>query len=125
MSGRGINKVILIGNLGANPGARALPNASAVANVSLATSDTWKDKTKGQPRERTEWHRVVFFGKLAEIVTRYLHKGAKVYVEGRLQTRKWQDRHGQDQYTTEVVVDQKGTLRMLGGRQAAGADEPI
>lgn len=113
---RGINKAILIGNLGNNPELNTMPNGNAVANVSLATSEAWKDKNTGEQQERTEWHRVVFFGKIAEIVGQYLKKGAKVYVEGRLQTRKWQDKDGQDRYTTEVVVDQRGTMQMLDGR---------
>ena len=118
---RGINKVILIGNLGQDPEVRYMPNGNAVANVSIATSDSWKDKQTGEQRERTEWHRVVFFGKLAEIVGQYLKKGSKVYVEGRLQTRKWQGQDGQDRYTTEVVVDQGGTMQMLDARgQGAG-----
>ena len=112
---RGVNKVILIGNVGGDPETRYLPNGNAVTNVTLATSDRWKDKQTGQPQERTEWHRVVFFGKLAEIAGQYLNKGSQVYVEGRLQTRKWQGQDGQDRYTTEVVVDQGGTFQMLGG----------
>ena len=120
MAQRGINKVILIGNLGNDPEVRYMPSGSAVANVSLATSETWKDKQTGQQQERTEWHRLVFFGKLAEIVNQYLRKGSKIYVEGRLQTRKWQDQGGQDRYTTEIVVDQGGTMQMLDGRGDAG-----
>jgi len=116
MATRGVNKVILIGNMGADPEVRYMPNGNAVANVSLATSDTWKDKNNGEQRERTEWHRVVFFGKLAEIVGQYLKKGSKIYVEGRLQTRKWQGQDGQDRYTTEVVVDIGGTMQMLDSR---------
>jgi len=119
---KGINKVILIGNLGADPETRYMPNGNAVANVSLATSDSWKDKNTGEQRERTEWHRVVFFGKLAEIVGQYLRKGSKVYVEGRLQTRKWQGQDGQDRYTTEIVVDQNGTMQMLDSRGGGAAD---
>ncbi len=122
MATRGINKVILIGNLGADPETRYMPNGNAVANVSLATSDTWKDKNTGEQRERTEWHRVVFFGKLAEIVGQYLKKGSKVYVEGRLQTRKWQGQDGQDRYTTEVVVDIGGTMQMLDSRGSGPSD---
>ena len=120
MSTRGINKVILIGNLGQDPEPRYMPSGDAVVNVSIATSDSWKDRNTGEPRERTEWHRVVFFGKLAEIVAQYLKKGSKVYVEGRLQTRKWQGQDGQDRYTTEVVVDQRGTMQMLDSRGAGG-----
>jgi single-strand DNA-binding protein len=119
---RGVNKVILIGNLGAEPEVRYTANGDAVANVSLATSETWKDKGTGEPQERTEWHRVVFFGKVAEIVQQYLHKGAKIYVEGQLRTRKWQDQSGQDRYTTEVVVGLGGTLQMLDGRPASESE---
>ncbi|MCJ8168432.1 single-stranded DNA-binding protein [Atopomonas sediminilitoris] len=113
---RGVNKVILIGNVGGDPETRYLPNGNAVTNITLATTDSWKDKQTGQPQERTEWHRVVFFGKLAEIAGQYLNKGSQVYVEGRLQTRKWQGQDGQDRYTTEIVVDQGGVMQMLGGR---------
>ncbi len=116
MANRGINKVILIGHLGQDPEVRYMPSGNAVANISLATSESWRDKQTGEQRERTEWHRVVFFGKLAEIVGEYLRKGSQVYVEGRLQTRKWQDQSGQDKYTTEIVVDVGGTMQMLGGR---------
>lgn len=113
MSSRGVNKVILIGNLGQDPEVRHMPNGNAVANVSLATSESWKDKTTGEAKERTEWHRVVFFGKLAEIVAQYLKKGAKIYVEGKLQTRKW-EKDGVDRYSTEVVVDGfQGVMQML------------
>ena len=113
---RGVNKVILIGNLGDNPDVRFTPNGNAVANLSLATSESWKDRNTGEQKERTEWHRVVLFGKVAEIAGQYLHKGAKVYIEGKLQTRKWQDQQGQDRYTTEVVVDINGQMQMLSGR---------
>jgi single-strand DNA-binding protein len=120
---KGINKVILIGNLGQDPETRYMPNGNAVANVSLATSDSWKDKNTGETRERTEWHRVVFFGKLAEIVGQYLKKGSKIYVEGRLQTRKWQGQDGQDRYTTEVIVDQVGgVMQMLDSRSGGAGD---
>lgn len=112
---RGINKVILIGNLGADPDVRYMPNGNAVANITLATSDSWKDKQTGQQQERTEWHRVVFFGKLAEIVGQYLRKGSKIYVEGRLQTREW-EKDGIKRYTTEVVVDMNGQMQMLDSR---------
>jgi len=119
---RGINKVILVGNLGKDPEIRYIPNGGAVANLNIATSESWKDKTTGEKQERTEWHRVVFFGKLAEIANEYLKKGAQIYVEGRLQTRKWQDKGGQDRYTTEIVGSD---LQMLGGRGAGGmADGP-
>jgi single-strand DNA-binding protein len=103
---RGINKVILIGNLGGDPEVRYMPNGSAVANVTLATSEAWKDKQTGETQDRTEWHRVVFFNRLAEIAGEYLRKGSKIYIEGRLQTRKWQDKNGQDRYTTEIIARQ-------------------
>lgn len=112
---RGINKVILIGNLGNDPEVRYMPNGNAVANITLATSDSWRDKQTGQMVDRTEWHRVVFFGKLAEIAGEYLRKGSKVYVEGRLQTREW-EKDGVKRYTTEIVVDMGGTMQMLDGR---------
>ena len=121
---KGINKVILIGNLGQEPETKVLSNGNALANVTLATSDSWKDKSTGEQKERTEWHRVVFFGKIAEIVGKYLHKGSKVYVEGRLQTRKWQGQDGQDRYTTEVVVDQGGTMQMLDGKKQEPMQKP-
>jgi len=112
-----INKVILVGNLGRDPETRYLPDGGAVTNVSIATTDTWKDKASGEKKEATEWHRVVFFNRLAEIAGEYLKKGSQVYVEGRLRTRKWQDKEGQDKYTTEIVCD---TMQMLGGRQGMG-----
>ena len=115
---RGVNKVILVGNLGADPEVKYMPSGSAVANVSVATSESWKDRESGEPRERTEWHRVVFFDRLAEVVGEYLRKGSQVYVEGRLQTRKWQDRDGNDRYTTEIRAD---NMQMLGGRGGGGA----
>jgi single-strand DNA-binding protein len=115
-----INKVILIGNLGADPEPRYMPSGNAVVNVSVATSESWKDRNTGEAQERTEWHRVVFFGKIAEVVGQYLKKGSKVYVEGRLQTRKWQGQDGQDRYTTEVVVDQRGVMQMLDSRSGGG-----
>jgi len=114
---RGVNKVILVGNLGRDPEVRYSPNGQAVANVTLATSESWKDKTSGEKQERTEWHRVVFFGRLAEIAGEYLKKGAQIYVEGRLQTRKWQDKDGHDRYTTEIVAND---MQMLGSRGGAG-----
>ncbi|SFA98013.1 single-stranded DNA-binding protein [Azotobacter beijerinckii] len=117
---RGINKVILLGNVGGDPETRSMPNGNAVTNITMATSETWKDKQTGQQQERTEWHRVVFFGKLAEIAGEYLKKGAQVYIEGKLQTRKWQGQDGQDRYTTEIVVDMNGTLQLLGGRRDGG-----
>ena len=113
-----INKVILVGNLGRDPESRYMPDGGAVTNVSIATTDTWKDKTSGEKKEATEWHRVVFFNRLAEIAGEYLKKGSQVYVEGRLRTRKWQDKEGQDKYTTEIVCD---TMQMLGGRQGMGS----
>ncbi len=113
---RGVNKVILVGNCGSDPEVRYMPNGNAVANISIATTDSWKDKQTGQMQERTEWHRVVFFGRLAEIAGEYLRKGSQVYVEGALRTRKWQDQTGQDRYTTEIVVDMNGQMQMLGGR---------
>ena len=119
---RGINKVILIGNLGNDPETKFLPSGGAVTNVSLATSESWKDKQTGQMQERTEWHRVVFFNKLAEIAGEYLKKGSKVYVEGSLRTRKWQGQDGQDRYTTEIVVSD---MQMLDGRgEGAGSGQP-
>lgn len=124
---RGVNKVILIGNLGADPEVRYMPSGDAVANVRLATSDSWKDKNTGEMQERTEWHRVVFFGRLAEIVKQYLHKGSKIYVEGKLRTRKWQGQDGQDRYNTEIVVDINGSMQMLdsrGGGSVPYSDEP-
>lgn len=117
MASRGINKVILVGNLGQDPETKYTPNGSAVTTISIATSDSWKDKNTGEMNEKTEWHRVVFFGKLAEVAGEYLRKGSQVYVEGKLKTRKWQDNSGQDKYTTEVVVDSfNGVMQMLGGR---------
>ncbi len=116
MASRGINKVILIGYLGQDPEIRYMPNGGAIANITLATSESWRDKQTNELKEKTEWHRVVIFGKLAEIAGEYLKKGSQVYIEGSLQTRKWQDQSGQDRYTTEVVVNIGGTLQMLGGR---------
>ncbi|MGA7801881.1 MAG: single-stranded DNA-binding protein [Gammaproteobacteria bacterium] len=115
---RGVNKVILIGNLGKDPEVRYLPSGSAVANVTLATSEQWKDKQSGDQQERTEWHNVAFFGRLAEIVGEYLKKGSQVYVEGSLRTRKWQDKNGNDRYTTEIVASE---MQMLGGRGGGSA----
>ncbi|NEX21807.1 single-stranded DNA-binding protein [Thiorhodococcus mannitoliphagus] len=119
---RGINKVILIGNLGVDPEVRALPSGDSVANLSLATSETWTDKTSGESRERTEWHRVVLFGRLADIAAQYLHSGSKVYIEGKLRTRQYQAQDGGERTVTEVVVDVTGTLQMLDSR-ASGATE--
>ncbi len=114
---RGINKVILIGNLGADPETRYMPSGGAVANLRLATTDNWKDKQSGERQERTEWHRVVCFGRLGEIAAEYLRKGSKVYIEGRLQTRKWQGQDGNDRYSTEIVAND---MQMLDGRGDAG-----
>ncbi|WP_020682663.1 single-stranded DNA-binding protein [Marinobacterium rhizophilum] len=117
---RGVNKVILVGNLGGDPEVRYMPSGNAVTNVTLATSESWKDKNTGQMQERTEWHRVVFFNKLAEIAGEYLRKGSQVYVEGALRTRKWQDQSGQDKYTTEIVASE---MQMLGGRGGSGGGD--
>lgn len=113
---RGINKVILVGNVGKDPEVRYMPNGNGVAQIALATTDSWKDKNTGQQQERTEWHRVVLFGKLAEVAGEYVRKGSQLYIEGRLQTRKWSDQSGQEKYTTEIVVDMGGQMQMLGGR---------
>lgn len=117
MAKGGVNKVILIGNLGKDPDVRYMPNGNAVANITIATSESWKDKNTGEMQERTEWHRVVFFRRLAEVVGEYVKKGSKIYVEGRLQTRKWQDQGGQDRYTTEIVAD---NMQMLDSRGSGG-----
>ncbi|GHK55072.1 hypothetical protein KPZU09_48080 [Klebsiella pneumoniae] len=121
MASRGVNKVILVGNLGQDPEVRYMPSGGAVANFTLATSESWRDKQTGEMKEQTEWHRVVLFGKLAEVAGEYLRKGSQVYIEGQLRTRKWTDQSGQDKYTTEVVVNVGGTMQMLGGRQGGGA----
>ena len=113
-----VNKVILVGNLGADPETRYMPNGDAVANIRLATTESWKDKASGEKKEITEWHRVVFYRKLAEIAGQYLKKGSAVYVEGRIRTRKWQDKEGQERYTTEIEASE---MQMLGGRSSAGA----
>jgi len=113
---RGVNKVILVGTLGRDPEVRYTPNGNAIANLNVATSEQWTDKQSGDRQERTEWHRVVIFGKLAEIAGQYLKKGSQVYLEGKLQTRKWQDQSGQERYSTEVVLDVNGQMQMLGGR---------
>lgn len=125
MASRGINKVILVGNLGADPENRTSQTGNAITNISIATSETWKDKSTGQQQERTEWHRVVFFNRLAEIAAEYLRKGSKVYVEGSLRTRKWQDQNGQDRYTTEVVGNEMQMLdsRGMGGDQHGGGTQ--
>ena len=114
---RGINKVIVVGNLGADPDSRSMPNGNAVTNISVATSESWNDKETGEKQEKTEWHRVVFFGRLAEIASDYLKKGSQVYVEGKLQTRKWEDKEGNERWTTEIVANQ---MQMLGERMSQG-----
>jgi single-strand DNA-binding protein len=114
---RGINKVILIGNLGADPETRAMPSGTTVANLRVATSESWRDKQSGEQQERTEWHRVALFGRLAEVAAEYLRKGSQVYIEGSLRTRKWQDKQGNDRYSTEIIGNE---LQMLGGRGGAG-----
>lgn len=120
----GINKVILVGNIGKDPEVRYTPSNDAVVNATLATSETWKDKNTGQKQEKTEWHRITIFGGLAKIAAEYVHKGSKVYIEGKLVTRKWQDKNGQDRYTTEVVVDGfSGTLQMLDSKGSGGQDQ--
>lgn len=117
MAQRGVNKVILVGNLGQDPEIRYTPSGAAVANLTLATSENWRDKATGEQKEVTEWHRVVLFGKLAEIAGEYLRKGSQIYVEGQLKTRKWTDQQGVERYTTEVNVGMTGTMQMLGGQQ--------
>ncbi|HEN3337594.1 TPA: single-stranded DNA-binding protein [Yersinia enterocolitica] len=114
---KGVNKVILVGNLGKDPEVRYMTNGGAVASITLATSESWRDKATGEQKEKTEWHRIVLFGKLAEVAGEHLRKGSQVYIEGALQTRKWQDQSGQDRYTTEVVVNVGGTMQMLGSKQ--------
>lgn len=121
MASKGVNKVILVGHLGQEPEVRYMPNGGAVANFSLATSETWRDKQTGEQKEKTEWHRVVVFGKLAEIAGEYLQKGSQVYIEGALQTRKWTDTQGIERYTTEIIVNVGGTLQMLGNRREASS----
>lgn len=121
---RGVNKVILIGNLGNDPDTRYTAGGAAVANISLATTDSWRDKESGEQQDRTEWHRVVFFGRLAEIVSEYLHKGSQIYIEGRIQTRKWQDKDGNDRYTTEIVANEMQMLGGRGGGGGGGVDRP-
>ena len=117
MASRGVNKVILVGNCGAEPEVRQFPAGGQVTNVRIATSESWRDKSSGQTQERTEWHRVVFFNRLAEIAAEYLHKGSKVYIEGSIRTRKWQDKEGRDQYTTEIVANE---MQMLDSRGSGG-----
>ena len=122
MASKGVNKVILVGNLGKDPEVRYTPNGKAVANLALATSESWKDQS-GQIQEKTEWHRVSIFGKLAEIAGEYLHKGSQIYIEGKLQTRKWQNKEGQDQFTTEIVLDPfNGVMQMLGGKSGGQSE---
>jgi len=118
---RGVNKVILVGNLGQDPEIKYMPSGQAVCNISIATTESWNDKTSGEKIEKTEWHRVVFFRRLAEIAGEYLHKGSQVYIEGRLQTRKWQDQSGNDRYTTEIVAND---MQMLGGKGGGIASMP-
>jgi len=115
---RGVNKVILVGNLGKDPETRYMPSGSAVTNLTLATSESWKDKQTGDQQERTEWHKIAMFGRLAEIAAEYLRKGSQVYIEGKLRTRKWQDKEGKDRYTTEIVADE---MQMLGSKGGSGA----
>jgi single-strand DNA-binding protein len=114
---RGINKVIIVGNLGQDPETRYMPSGAAVTNFTVATNESWKDKQTGEQKERTEWHRVAMFNRLAEIAAEYLRKGSQVYIEGKLRTRKWQGQDGQDRYTTEIIADE---MQMLGGRGGAG-----
>ena len=121
---RGVNKVILVGNLGQDPEINYMPSGDAVANISVATSESWKDKETGQPQERTEWHRVVFYKRLAEIVGEYLKKGSKIYVQGKLRTRKWQDQSGQDRYTTEIVASEMQMLDSRGGDSGHSPSQP-
>ncbi|MCH9694412.1 MAG: single-stranded DNA-binding protein [Gammaproteobacteria bacterium] len=114
---RGINKVIIVGNVGGDPETRYMPSGSAVTNLTIATNESWKDKQTGEQKERTEWHRVAMFNRLAEIAAEYLRKGSQVYIEGKLRTRKWQDKSGNDRYTTEIIADE---MQMLGGRGGSG-----
>ena len=114
---RGVNKVIIVGNLGGDPETRYMPSGSAVTNFTVATNESWKDKQTGEQKERTEWHKVAMFNRLAEIAAEYLRKGSQVYIEGKLRTRKWQGQDGQDRYTTEIIADE---MQMLGGRGGAG-----
>ncbi len=114
---RGVNKVILVGNLGQDPETRYMPSGDAVTNISIATSESWKDKQTGEQKDKTEWHKVVMFRRLAEVSAEYLRKGSQVYIEGKIRTRKWQDRDGNDRYTTEIVADE---MQMLGGRGGGG-----
>ena len=119
---RGINKAIIVGTLGQDPDVKYTASGSPVVNISVATNENWKDKQTGEAQERTEWHRIVIFGKLAEIAAQYLKKGSQVYFEGKIQTRKWQDKTGQDRYTTEIVANE---MQMLGGKQSSGSTVPF
>ncbi|MEM7432051.1 MAG: single-stranded DNA-binding protein [Pseudomonadota bacterium] len=119
---RGINKVIVVGNLGGDPETRYMPSGGAVTNLTVATNESWKDKQTGEQKERTEWHKVAMFGRLAEIAAEYLRKGSQVYIEGKLRTRKWQDRDGNDRWTTEIIADE---MQMLGGRGGGGGAAPM
>lgn len=124
MAARGVNKVILVGNLGSDPEIRYMQNGNAVTTLTIATSETWRDKGIGEQREKTEWHRVVIFGALANVAEKYLHKGSQVYIEGQLQTRKWQDQSGQDRFTTEVVVQgYSAVMQMLGGNRSDNSQQ--
>ena len=117
-----VNKVIIVGNLGRDPETRYMPNGEAVTNIAVATTESWKDKNSGEKKELTEWHRITFYRKLAEIAGQYLKKGSQIYIEGRLQTRKWQDKDGAERFTTEIIAD---TMQMLGSRQGAGGSAPM
>jgi single-strand DNA-binding protein len=119
---RGINKVIIVGNLGGDPETRYMPSGSAVTNLTVATNESWKDKQTGEQKDRTEWHKVAMFNRLAEIAAEYLRKGSQVYIEGKLRTRKWQDKNGQDRWTTEIIADE---MQMLGGRGGGGGSAPM
>ncbi len=119
---RGINKVIIVGNLGGDPETRYMPSGSAVTNLTVATNESWKDKQTGEQKDRTEWHKVAMFNRLAEVAAEYLRKGSQVYIEGKLRTRKWQDKNGQDRWTTEIVADE---MQMLGGRGGGGGSAPM
>ncbi len=123
MASKGINKVILVGNLGQEPEVRYMPSGGAVANITLATSESWRDKATGEQKEKTEWHRVVLFGKLAEVAGEYLRKGSQVYIEGKLATRKWTDQAGVEKYTTEIHVNVGGVMQMLGSRQGGDGQQ--
>jgi single-strand DNA-binding protein len=124
MASRGVNKVIIVGNIGQDPEVKYTASQQAVCNVSIATTDSWTDKTSGEKQERTEWHRVVFFRRLAEIAGEYLRKGSQIYIEGRLQTRKWQDQSGADRYTTEIIANDMQMLGGRGGSAGGGIDAP-